>query len=142
METVPTLTFRRASADDLAEVCALWSGQTPEQHRAWLAQRWRWIALGYCADELVAGGELARCGHAVEIANVMVNPAWRGRGIGRALIMHLCAVARDLRVHAVQLTVEPENAPALRLYTACGFETIRTLTVDSSHHLLIMEKRL
>lgn len=142
METVPTLTFRRATADDLASVSVLWPDHTVEANRAWLAQRWRWIVLGLCADELVAGGELARFGPAVEIANVMVRPAWRRRGIGRALIDHLCDVARDLRIRVVRLTVEPENAPALHLYTACGFEPIRTLTFESSNHLLMMEKRL
>ncbi|MFD5437257.1 GNAT family N-acetyltransferase [Kitasatospora sp. NPDC127067] len=46
-----------------------------------------------------------------------------GRGIGRALVREvLRTAARDGRLRQVLLTVSEGNEPALRLYTACGFE--------------------
>ncbi|MFG2907558.1 GNAT family N-acetyltransferase [Kitasatospora sp. NPDC048286] len=46
-----------------------------------------------------------------------------GRGIGRALVREvLRTAADDGRLRQVLLTVSEGNDPALRLYTACGFE--------------------
>lgn len=46
-----------------------------------------------------------------------------GRGIGRALVREvLRTAAEDGRLRQVLLTVSEGNEPALRLYTACGFE--------------------
>ncbi|MFF2750512.1 GNAT family N-acetyltransferase [Kitasatospora sp. NPDC058048] len=46
-----------------------------------------------------------------------------GRGIGRALVREVLRTAeRDGRLRQVLLTVSEGNEPALRLYTACGFE--------------------
>ncbi|MET8545387.1 GNAT family N-acetyltransferase [Kitasatospora sp. NPDC004799] len=46
-----------------------------------------------------------------------------GRGIGRALVREvLRTAAADGRLRQVLLTVSEGNEPALRLYTACGFE--------------------
>ncbi|MFE4517710.1 GNAT family N-acetyltransferase [Kitasatospora sp. NPDC056783] len=46
-----------------------------------------------------------------------------GRGIGRVLVREvLRTAARDGLLRQVLLTVSEGNEPALRLYTACGFE--------------------
>ncbi|MFF4381567.1 GNAT family N-acetyltransferase [Kitasatospora sp. NPDC001547] len=45
-----------------------------------------------------------------------------GRGIGRALVREVLRTAEDGRLRQVLLTVSEGNEPALRLYTACGFE--------------------
>ncbi|MGW3071581.1 GNAT family N-acetyltransferase [Kitasatospora sp. NPDC001132] len=46
-----------------------------------------------------------------------------GRGIGRALVREVLRTsADDGRLRQVLLTVSEGNEPALRLYTACGFE--------------------
>lgn len=46
-----------------------------------------------------------------------------GRGIGRALVREVLRTAeQDGRLRQVLLTVSEGNEPALRLYTACGFE--------------------
>ena len=51
-----------------------------------------------------------------------VTPPARGQGAGRALVTAVLDAARS-RPHTrlVQLTVTEGNAPALALYTACGF---------------------
>lgn len=56
-----------------------------------------------------------------EIARLIVDPAVRGRGIGRALVSELLAAARGRGWDDVWLRVVPENEPALRAYAAAGF---------------------
>ncbi len=142
MDTLPTVTFQRATAHDVASVVRLWPHDPHADAHRRLNERARWVALAYCDRALAAGGELARCGRRVEIANVVVLPEWRRRGVGRALVTHLCDMARRQRIHTVQLTVDSANVPAVRLYAACGFNTVGTLALTPEHSLLIMEKRL
>ncbi|HYW25922.1 MAG TPA: GNAT family N-acetyltransferase [Terriglobales bacterium] len=62
------------------------------------------------------------------VADVMVVPAWQGRGLGRALLLHAitrCSAAGEARIG---LTVTDGN-PAERLYAALGFQRRRTLYV-------------
>ena len=49
--------------------------------------------------------------------------AARGRGIGRAMVAHLIAIARDLGFRRVSLKTgsQPAFAPARSLYTSAGF---------------------
>jgi [ribosomal protein S18]-alanine N-acetyltransferase len=62
----------------------------------------------------------------VELARLIVHPGLRGRGIGRALVTALVEQAR--RTHpelpAILLRVRPENAVAIRSYTAAGFVAV------------------
>lgn len=141
MSILPTAAFRRATPADLDAVRTLWPHLTLQEAHQRLSQRHRWIALGAWDGAWVAGGELVRCGRIVEIANVIVLPDWRRRGLGTALIDHLCAVARRLRVRRVQLTVDRANPAAVRLYTRAGFAAVGTLETLSSA-LLVMEKPL
>lgn len=142
MNSLPTVTFRRATVDDLALMRRLWPHCPPEEACARLCQRTRWVALGHCEGALVASGELIRCGRTVEIANVLVLPQWRRRGIGRALVTHLCDLARRQRVKRVQLTVDPANTAALALYAQAGFVAVGSLELPSAHPLILMERCL
>ncbi|HEY0637289.1 MAG TPA: GNAT family N-acetyltransferase [Pseudonocardiaceae bacterium] len=56
----------------------------------------------------------------VEIARVLVAPARRGQGFGRALVTHLVAAGRRLHP-AVFLRVTPGNDAAVACYRAAGF---------------------
>lgn len=55
------------------------------------------------------------------ICNVVVQAAYRGRGIGRRLTEAAIAQAHDLGAEGVVLQVHQDNPPALRLYTNLGF---------------------
>ena len=55
------------------------------------------------------------------IRKVYVRPAWRGKGIGAALVTHLVAQARA-HFHCVRLRAE--NAGAARLYERIGFVAV------------------
>jgi GNAT superfamily N-acetyltransferase len=142
MDTLPTLTFRRANLSDADALRTLWPHLTPTEAHARLQRRGVWIVLGFWGSALVCGGELTRCGRRLEIANVVVLPGWRRRGVGAALVDHLCAVAQRWRVPSVQLTVEEANAAALALYARCGFEICGALAVTPSNRLLVMERSL
>jgi ribosomal protein S18 acetylase RimI-like enzyme len=76
-------------------------------------------------EEPVAYGELwvDEAEGEVELARLIVDPAHRGRGVGRALARALAARARDDHpaLPLVALRVLPDNAAALRAYAAAGF---------------------
>jgi ribosomal protein S18 acetylase RimI-like enzyme len=56
-----------------------------------------------------------------ELARLIVDPAARGSGLGRALAGLLLAEARRLGWSDVWLRVAPDNEAALRAYAAAGF---------------------
>lgn len=56
------------------------------------------------------------------LANVVVDPQHRGRGIGRALVEALLEHVRQHRGEQVILQVGVENSVAQRLYRSLGFE--------------------
>jgi len=62
----------------------------------------------------VVAGEL-------ELLNVAVHPSARRQGIGRTLVAHLAAEARELGASRILLEVRRGNAGARALYTALGF---------------------
>jgi hypothetical protein len=57
------------------------------------------------------------------IANVVVHPEYRRRGIGRALTVQGVEHARNAAAPAVWLHVREENAGAIALYESLGFVT-------------------
>lgn len=73
-------------------------------------------------DGKVAGyaGMHGVCGEGY-IANIAVFPAFRGRGIGRALLRGLVSVARGRQYEFITLEVRAGNRPAISLYESEGF---------------------
>lgn len=76
------------------------------------------------------GQRLAACGaikqlddHHGELKSMRAAPAYRGRGAGKAMLLHLLAVARDRGYARVSLeTGKPDMClPARRLYESFGF---------------------
>ena len=56
-----------------------------------------------------------------EVLTVAVDPAVRGRGVGRALVEASTAAAAAAGATAMFLEVAVDNAPALALYARAGF---------------------
>ena len=58
------------------------------------------------------------------ICNVVVEDAYRGRGIGRRLVEAAIDEAQALGAEGVLLQVHRDNTPALQLYTGLGFREV------------------
>ncbi|WP_460595110.1 ribosomal protein S18-alanine N-acetyltransferase [Geomonas sp. Red276] len=59
-----------------------------------------------------------------EILDVAVNPALRGRGIGRLLVEHALSESRDSGARVVCLEVAAGNGGAIALYRSQGFTEV------------------
>ena len=60
----------------------------------------------------------------VYVVSLAVGPAWRSRGIGRALLRRVQDEAAGMSLRAVALDVAPENGGAIRLYVREGFAKV------------------
>lgn len=58
------------------------------------------------------------------LVRMSVSPDFRRRGIGRALVAHLCDVARDRGDRRLVLETNDDWHDAIRLYRACGFAEV------------------
>ncbi len=73
-------------------------------------------------------------GDALEVRDLQLLPAHRGRGIGTWAIAGAAAIARGRGLHRLRLRVLEEN-PARRLYARAGFEVERV--VDGILHMAL-----
>ena len=55
------------------------------------------------------------------VSDLVVLPAWRGRGIGRALLQRAEAYARSVGMDAIGIGVMAANQDARALYDAAGY---------------------
>ena len=69
--------------------------------------------VGFCAFWLVFDE--------IHINNVAIRPAWRGQGIGTALMRYILIEARALGASRATLEVRASNDGARRLYERLGF---------------------
>jgi ribosomal protein S18 acetylase RimI-like enzyme len=63
-------------------------------------------------------------GTAWSIRDLYVAPQHRRSGIARALLQHIADHARAAGAYRLSLQTEAGNTPALRLYTAAGFQPV------------------
>jgi [ribosomal protein S18]-alanine N-acetyltransferase len=87
--------------------------------RGYLAARDGDLLVGYAGLGFVAGPPQAEA----EVHTIGVDPAYRRRGIGRALLRRLLAVADEVAA-TVFLEVRTDNDAALALYAAEGFTRV------------------
>ena len=94
-----------------------------------------WL-LAWHEGELVGGIEASETPSGAYLGELFVRPPWRGRGIGRALMLQECAELRRRGVPAAYFAVDAANPTgALRLFESIGFRSSRGAT-------LFFEKRL
>ncbi|WP_369163290.1 GNAT family N-acetyltransferase [Candidatus Thiodiazotropha sp. LNASS1] len=76
------------------------------------------------------------------IGNLVISDAYRGQGIGRRLIRHMCDRIFERYASTVYISVFTDNTPALLLYASLGFMPFdierRTTPKDDSAALLHM----
>ncbi len=70
-----------------------------------------------------------------EVAYLGVVPEARGRGFGRAMLQDGLALAKQSGRATIEIAVDAENSPALRIYREAGFAEVRRFAV----HLRIKE---
>jgi ribosomal protein S18 acetylase RimI-like enzyme len=75
-------------------------------------------------DSVIGFANLYRnlSGDKVFIGNVVVSHAYRGKGVGRSVICHMCDQVFEKYASEVHLTVFNQNTPALALYASLGFK--------------------
>ncbi|MBI4271885.1 MAG: N-acetyltransferase [Candidatus Rokubacteria bacterium] len=56
--------------------------------------------------------------------SVYVERAWRGKGVGRALLARLIELGREHGFHKLALSAFPTNAGGVALYERMGFRTV------------------
>lgn len=77
-------------------------------------------------DEILGFAQLTlwpRCG---EISDLIVAEAYRGQGLGTALIQYLARAARDMHVDCIEIGAMMRNSRAIALYRRLGFVDDRT----------------
>jgi ribosomal-protein-alanine N-acetyltransferase len=127
--------------DEHAAVVAGWSRST-EEARRWCsvaehpfpAERVRgwWAGSDVQPWLLVVDGSPVGYGELwldeeedeVELARLIVDPAHRRSGQGRALVAGLIKAAKATGLTGCLLRVVPDNAPAIGLYRAAGFAEV------------------
>ncbi|MGH7209531.1 MAG: arsinothricin resistance N-acetyltransferase ArsN1 family A [Nitrospiraceae bacterium] len=138
------LTVRDARAADAAAIATIYNQgiadriatleteeRTPEERVAWLAGRGpRHPVLVAERDRVVVGwGSLnpfnpRKAYDYVADFSVYVERAWRGKGVGSALLRALIARAEQLGYHKMVLSAFPWNALGMALYQKHGFRTV------------------
>lgn len=86
---------------------------TPAKIAAWQV----WVAE---AGGHIAGMVALNLDHGAEVEDFFVEPAFQGRGVGRALMTELLAAARAAGASGLEVDADP-NAEAI--YAKLGFET-------------------
>jgi phosphinothricin acetyltransferase len=140
------LRIRDATAADAAAIAIIYNQgildriatleteeRTPDERVAWLATRGpRHPVLVAERDRVVVGwGSLnpfnpRKAYEYVVDFSVYVERAWRGKGVGSALLRALIAQAKHLGYHKMVLSAFPWNALGLALYQKYGFRTVGT----------------
>lgn len=59
-----------------------------------------------------------------DIMTIATAPAFRGRGVGRALVAEMAARLKSMGLQWLTLEVRPSNTAALGLYEAMGFQQV------------------
>ncbi len=78
-----------------------------------------------CVDADIAGyGILSMGAGEAHVLNLCIGPSYRGRGLGRHLLVRLLDIARWNGAERVFLEVRPSNPLAKALYESVGFREI------------------
>ncbi|HEY5725531.1 MAG TPA: arsinothricin resistance N-acetyltransferase ArsN1 family A [Methylomirabilota bacterium] len=138
------VSVRPATPDDAAAICTIYNQgiedrvatletelRTPEERRQWMAARGpRHPVVVATTDGAVVGwGSLNAFNprpaydHVADLS-VYVERAWRGRGVGKALLQHVLGLARQLGYHKMVLATFPYNDAGLALYQRMGFSPV------------------
>lgn len=115
---------------DVTEIAARTRWMLPPPWRVFVAV----TPAGRIAGTAKVGPNQDGPGDHVANASFMVNAAFGGAGVGRALGEHVLRVARDDGYHAMQFNAVVEtNTRAIALWQSLGFEILTTIP-DAFRH--------
>ncbi|WP_432559781.1 GNAT family N-acetyltransferase [Granulicoccus sp. GXG6511] len=126
--------MRPAQPDDLNPILALEHSGFPPRER-WSRASWaseleadNRIVLVEGSDAVTGVASVQHVGGVAELNRIIVASDARGAGLGRALLVAGITAAREVECEEMLLEVRHDNAPALALYGANGFEEIARRT--------------
>lgn len=147
--TAPTgapgpITVRLATLDDAPAVMAIYNAEvesqvstfdlvarTLDEQRRWLAQRSGAFStvVAVLDDEVVGFASLSpykeRAAYRTTVEDsVYVSRRHPRLGIGRTLMDHVIAIARDSGFHSIIARIEASGVASRALHEACGFELV------------------
>lgn len=122
------ITIRDMTTDDLARVVQL---ETLNQPRPWsegvfsdeLAAEGRIYLVAEDTDLMGFGGVML-VGEEAHVTNLLVDPSWRRKGVGRALMVELTRAAVRSGARHLTLEVRQSNEAARRLYGGLGLSPV------------------
>lgn len=138
------VSVRPATPDDAAVICTIYNQgiedriatletelRTPDERRQWMAARGprHPVVVATTDGQVVGWGSLNAFNprpayDTVVDLSVYVERAWRGRGVGKALLQHVLGLARRIGYHKMVLATFPYNDAGLALYRRMGFSPV------------------
>lgn len=141
--SVPDLILRLVQIEDvpaLKHTC--WPEMSLEAVRAKIAgiiarceRGLAWGLVALAEGSAVGYGQLTRWGRRGEISDLVVGEAWRGQGIGTAIVQRLLEIAREQGIGEVEIGAASSNPRAAALYRRLGFEEKRRLLLELGNGL-------
>lgn len=114
-------------ADELVRIHAkgFYRGWPSAEFASFLSERDTPVYVACDARRRIAGFALVRiAADEAELLTIAVDPKWRGKGLGRALLQAAFADLLTSPARRMFLEVSEENAAAIKLYQRLGFTTI------------------
>ena len=122
--------LRRATVADVPLIARLlelgFGGPAPDDLAGRLDSAHEQTVIVELNSSAVGTLRFRRDGDGARIYAFVIDPAWRGRGIGRAALGRACEQLRVEGTNRIGLEVDAENDRALTLYTSVGFTPIAT----------------
>ncbi len=124
--------IREAKLADLGSIMALehicfandaWSEDVMSSE---ISANHTYYIVGFLDGELIGYGGLSKLetSNQADIQTIAVNPKYRGKGFGRAMMNALTAKAVELGANEIFLEVRADNTVAQKLYSVFGFKRI------------------
>ena len=83
-----------------------------------------YVAVIEADDEKAGYAEMRMVKGEAQIYNIVIDRAFRGRGLGEMLLRHLIDKAKDLGCSLITLEVRGGNEAAMELYRKLGFKEV------------------
>jgi putative acetyltransferase len=101
------------------------------------------LLLGLRGDQAAGCVALRPLGEGVcEMKRLYVRPAWRHKGVGRALAIAITSAATDLGYRAMRLDSLASMKAAISLYRSLGFQAVPAYYANPSDQAVFMELTL